>query len=452
MSEQNIRMLVVDDEPDIREIITLFLGFQYQGDFFEAENGADAIEKIEKNSPFHLIVSDFNMPKANGLILYQYIKDRSVNLPFILVTSDQLEDHPEFMNQDLTGYVQKPFDEKSFLSQVASVLDENRFQLNTNHEFIPISIFTLERIKKITCPIFIRLNNEKLIKVLNEGSHFSAEELARFLKKGQKYLYVAKSDYLTLTKDFKSNVFSDMVFTSLERKIEDQLTLSASVQELLNSTIKTFGWSDDITDLAQKNIQLAQAAIKSDSELDSVFKWIQDDEREHSVLHSSLMVYFTSALCTKAKPEHKRASEILSLASFFHDVTLNEHQIKNEVNFVKALHAGSKLNRDDLEAIRIHAQQAKEIVKNWKHCPEELLTVIEQHHELPDGSGFPKGLKGRELNDLSIIFQVAQFLVENLLKLKNKESLVKELQQLEAFSEDPVAMRYKNAALEILSH
>ncbi|HPI41583.1 MAG TPA: response regulator, partial [Pseudobdellovibrionaceae bacterium] len=154
---QDIKILVVDDEPEIREIILLFLGFQYQGEFVEAENALDAIQKIKEQGPFQLIVSDFNMPKANGLVLYQYLKNNHMETPFTLVTSDQLEDHPEFMNQPLTNYIQKPFNEETFLKEINSLLDLVGTEFKRDHEYIPISIHTLKRIKNINCPIYIRL-------------------------------------------------------------------------------------------------------------------------------------------------------------------------------------------------------------------------------------------------------------------------------------------------------
>ena len=46
--------------------------------------------------------------------------------------------------------------------------------------------------------------------------------------------------------------------------------------------------------------------------------------------------------------------------------------------------------------------------------PPEIITIIEQHHELPDGKGFPLGITGGRFNSLSCIFIVSQQFVERL--------------------------------------
>ncbi|HQP91654.1 MAG TPA: response regulator [Candidatus Omnitrophota bacterium] len=67
------KVLVIDDEPDIREIVRIYLndeGF----DVIEAENGHDGIIKAQELKP-DLIVLDIMMPGINGFEVAKHLKD-----------------------------------------------------------------------------------------------------------------------------------------------------------------------------------------------------------------------------------------------------------------------------------------------------------------------------------------------------------------------------------------
>ena len=66
MENANIKILLVDDEPDILEIVGYNLtneGYQ----IFTAKNGLEAVESAKKNKP-HLIILDIMMPEMDGIV------------------------------------------------------------------------------------------------------------------------------------------------------------------------------------------------------------------------------------------------------------------------------------------------------------------------------------------------------------------------------------------------
>lgn len=101
-------ILVVDDEDNIREIITEFL--QTLGyNVVEASNGEDALLACTRTK-FDLVISDIRMPKMNGIKLLKSLKTYMPDLPIILMTGYQ----PSKMQEDnlsvkADGYLLKPF-------------------------------------------------------------------------------------------------------------------------------------------------------------------------------------------------------------------------------------------------------------------------------------------------------------------------------------------------------
>jgi YesN/AraC family two-component response regulator len=78
------RLLIVDDEPDIREILRESLASHIDM-IFEAANGEEALEKL-KTVSVHAILSDVNMPKMSGLELLKQLRAQGDSTPFIVLT------------------------------------------------------------------------------------------------------------------------------------------------------------------------------------------------------------------------------------------------------------------------------------------------------------------------------------------------------------------------------
>lgn len=111
MVQKAIKILVVDDFPTMRRIIRNLLkdlGFE---NVDEAEDGAQALEKL-RNSTFDLVVSDWNMPNMDGLEMLKTIRQDPAlsKLPVLMVTAEAKKENIIAAAQaGANGYVVKPF-------------------------------------------------------------------------------------------------------------------------------------------------------------------------------------------------------------------------------------------------------------------------------------------------------------------------------------------------------
>jgi two-component system response regulator ResD len=120
---QNWRMetiLVVDDEPTIRDVVTQYLrreGFAT----LEAADGNAARELLEREWP-SLVVLDLMLPGTDGLALCRWIRDRS-QLPVIMLTARGEEaDRIVGLELGADDYVTKPFSPRELVARVRAVL------------------------------------------------------------------------------------------------------------------------------------------------------------------------------------------------------------------------------------------------------------------------------------------------------------------------------------------
>jgi DNA-binding NtrC family response regulator len=119
MARENI--LVVDDEPDMRDALTAALrreGFCLS----TAANGVDALEKVQ-GQPFDLIVTDVRMPRMGGLALLQELKRTSATIPVVMMTGyGRIEDAVEAMKAGAFDYLLKPFSLEDLKAVVTKAL------------------------------------------------------------------------------------------------------------------------------------------------------------------------------------------------------------------------------------------------------------------------------------------------------------------------------------------
>jgi len=115
------RILVVDDEPNIREVVDLYL----RREGFEVEvtgDGAAALEAIERKSP-DLIVLDLMMPVLGGIPLTRALREAEYNIPIIMLTAKSEEaDRIAGLDLGADDYVTKPFSPRELVARVKAVL------------------------------------------------------------------------------------------------------------------------------------------------------------------------------------------------------------------------------------------------------------------------------------------------------------------------------------------
>lgn len=118
--EQN-RLLIVDDDPNIREVLSVLLGSEgYQID--QAEDGETALEKIYGGQDLDLVILDVMMPGISGVEVCGRIREKSTVPVLFLTAKSQDQDKVEAYTEGGDDYLVKPFSQTELLMKVKSLL------------------------------------------------------------------------------------------------------------------------------------------------------------------------------------------------------------------------------------------------------------------------------------------------------------------------------------------
>lgn len=114
------RILIVDDEKDLRVLLADILKpYNFKIDL--VENGVEAINHIDRRS-YDLIITDYMMPKMNGLELTRRIRSKYPSIPILVVTGNgPIHD---LLKSGATACIIKPFNIIELQNMVKIILNE----------------------------------------------------------------------------------------------------------------------------------------------------------------------------------------------------------------------------------------------------------------------------------------------------------------------------------------
>ena len=290
--EAKSRILLIDDEPEITEILHDLLSEQY--DCVSASSAEEALERLREKK-FELVVSDITMPGMTGLEMLPHVKSISPNTVVVMISGMQtVESAIGALRLGAFDYLMKPFD----LRQVEAVVKR-------------------------------ALEHRELI--------------------------VAKQRYETQLEDL------------VEQRTAELDKALASLEDAYRSTLKAL-----------------TAALET------------RDSETHG--HSERVVTYSLRLGREYGLD-ARQMKALEFGSLLHDI--GKIGVPDSI-----LRKPAKLTEEEWVLMREHPVHGQQILRGIEFL-EGAARVVAQHHEKWDGSGYPLGAKGDEIDLCARIFAVA---------------------------------------------
>lgn len=123
MGQTGQKILIVEDEPDIRKLVQYNL-VQERFRVLEAEDGEQALKIVQRDKP-HLVVLDLMLPGLSGIELCKILRDRTetASLPILMLTAKAGEtDRVLGLEMGADDYLTKPFSPRELVARVRAIL------------------------------------------------------------------------------------------------------------------------------------------------------------------------------------------------------------------------------------------------------------------------------------------------------------------------------------------
>ncbi len=120
---KNFTILYVEDEAGIRKRVVSTLRY-YFGEVLEAENGEEGLDSYYTHRP-DIILSDIEMPQANGVEMVRQIREINRDVPIVMVTAYSNEEYLlELINLNISHYILKPVNSTNLLDGIQKALGD----------------------------------------------------------------------------------------------------------------------------------------------------------------------------------------------------------------------------------------------------------------------------------------------------------------------------------------
>jgi DNA-binding response OmpR family regulator len=121
------KVLIVDDEVDVVEVVTVLLEHEgYQ--IMKAYDGKEALEKVEEETP-DLIILDIMMPEIDGVEVCRRLRQREElkEIPIVMFSAKlSAIDKKESFDAGADGFISKPFNARGFIAGIKTYLELGR--------------------------------------------------------------------------------------------------------------------------------------------------------------------------------------------------------------------------------------------------------------------------------------------------------------------------------------
>ncbi|MCM2339457.1 MAG: response regulator [Burkholderiales bacterium] len=152
----DLKFLLVDDSVTMRRIYATSLKCLGFGNFIEATDGEDALEKLNSSNDINFVITDWNMPGILGAELVSLIRnsgnEKLKNLPILIVGIRAMEEETKkALNNGASGYIMKPFTPSTLNEKITEILMKISFN-NVSESVIKNTFEVLEEIHPANNP------------------------------------------------------------------------------------------------------------------------------------------------------------------------------------------------------------------------------------------------------------------------------------------------------------
>jgi hypothetical protein len=409
---KKLPFLVVSSSPYMRGILKFVLETLLHTEVTELESEEKALSFLKNlESVPSMIVYDYT---PNAYLLEDfvgYLKDHS-KLVRIVVLVDKireegkelLKDQHQMLLMDESHLPNNLVEESKHLFSGSPYLNEE------SHCRIDINFLSI--LDGINKNLFIKIGADKFIKIFHEDDNTNILDIQKYKSKGINYLYLNRETAMWVINQIQNQI--DIFLKANNFRFVLRGASDTPEKRFENKILRIddeVHVDKDFKESIDKAVERIRSLVEKESKVDHYLKILKEKQGEYALFTQKMNL--TSLIsCLLAKNLDwisKTTMDKLVFASVLSDITLAVRpellNIPNLQEFEKIKHT---LTEEDQKIFLSHPKDSANLIKRYfTNAPPDTGVLAFQHHEIPDGSGFPQGLRAEKISPLSALFIVA---------------------------------------------
>jgi putative nucleotidyltransferase with HDIG domain len=258
--------------------------------------------------------------------------------------------------------------------------------MSDQSELIPVPIQSFRgATRDINFDVFLKLSEENVAHIFSKTTGLDYKRLAHYIQKGVTHLFVRKCDFATYSAFVSkpaNEIFNDPG-TTPEKKIATLLNMT---EQNMAEIFAQFAVRDEtVSDTRQLIGNYVKLMGERPQSLALILKLVS--HADYLYYHSIAVSIFSLFIAKASGMFDRRVLELLGLGGFLHDIGC----VRLPAELIAS---AEEFGPMEWEEMKKHPKMGLEMIGETPQIPEEVRYIIYQHHEQPNGKGYPNSVPG----------------------------------------------------------
>ncbi|MBF0312666.1 MAG: hypothetical protein HQK50_06020 [Oligoflexia bacterium] len=462
------KVLLIESDLGLAAILDIVIRKKFDAEVICKTSATAAAEFLQRHHDFSCIIVDDDAPKGATNKMIKAVQQLDRSIPVIALVNpiatgfDGKFVYAKVTKPDVTTTIEQIL--KNFLDEHNK--DENSIIGSILAPFFFIRLESIYYFNRLDVDFYIKLSEDKILKLFEAGSFFGKEDYDKYNGKGVEGLYALKDELPTLIdrlfqnykalfdlnfytcadnlvnlinaqevySDSETGQIIDKVAKSLLKAEENSLGYDEGVSvcketlSTISKTIGKFGITPSTQNLTKATVLLSLAFIKKSPMLGGLLEKMQaisaETEDSYLVDHSLFLANLTCVIAGVMGWNSNLTYYKLTLASFIHDMPLKNPKLAKFRSLQELMSKCDIFSEEELQGYINHPYEAAKMIESFRMIPPDIASIVLEHHERPDGMGFPRKINYNSITPLGKLFIVSHDIVSYIFnKEKNQSAL-----------------------------
>lgn len=307
------------------------------------------------------------------------------------------------------------------LKRPYSVVDFKNFLIDSDFKFFDIGQTTCGYVKvhnsyldffnEGAVDTYLKIGEEKFVKIISKGVMYNTDLIEKVVEKGTEYFFVKIEDFEVLKKAVEQHML--FMFRTCRRPVQKEQM--AKKVNTLKEMVSVLGIKEHVINELDAVVYTSIKEIKRDKAISSIKALNELLKTDGGFLssHSLMVSYIASLIVMENGWKSDSTLKKMAMTGLLHDLLLESDELSYKVD-VENVMMNQQVDKAQEKLIKNHSYKMSEIISQSSFILPEVATIIAQHHELPDGKGFPRNLNAQQVIPLAGVFIVAEYFVSHV--------------------------------------